>query len=86
MRVNSASTEIYFRHTVIEQNRFGGLTIRYDEGPKDGLCVHFYAREELLDLTQPRFRLLAGPRADVTHRAPPKTGSWAQWEAVWQKK
>jgi len=86
VRVNSASTEIYFRHTVIEQNRFGGLTIRYDEGPKDGLCVHFYAREELLDLAQPRFRLLAGPRADVTHRAPPKTGRWAQWEAVWQKK
>jgi len=86
LRVNSAATEIYFRHTVVERNRFGGLTIRYEEGAKDGLCVHFYAREELLDLTQHWFRPLAGPREDVTHRAPPKTGSWAQWEAVWQKR
>ena len=71
---------------MVEQNRFGGFTIRYEEGPKEGLRVHFYAREELLDLTRHWFRPLAGPREDVMHRAPPKTGSWAQWEAVWQKR
>ena len=71
---------------MIEQNRFGGLTIRYEAGPKEGLRVDFYAREELLDLTRHWFRPLAGPREDVTHRTLPKTGSWAQWEAVWQKR
>jgi hypothetical protein len=85
LRVNSASTEMYLRHTVVDRNDVGGFTIRYDEGPKRGLCVHFYAREELLELARGRFRLLAEPRGDVTARTPPKTGSWAQWEAIWQK-
>ena len=85
LRVNSASTEVYFRHTIVDENIVGGLTIRYDEGPKRGLCVHFYSREELLELARGRFRLLAGPREDVIARAAPKTGSWSQWETIWQK-
>lgn len=85
LRVNSASTDIYLRHTLVDRNAPGGLTIRYDEGPKRGLCVHFYSRDELLELTRGRFRLLVGPREAVTARTPPQTGSWSQWEAVWQK-
>ena len=85
LRVNSASTEIYFRHTIIDRNDFGGLTARYDEGPKSGLCVHFYSCAELLELARGRFRLLAGPSEDVTERTPPKTGSWSQWEVIWQR-
>jgi len=85
LRVNSASTEMYLRHTIIDRNDFGGLTIRYDEGPKSGLCVHFYSRPELLELARDRFQPLAGPREAVTARTPPKTGSWSQWEAVWQR-
>jgi SAM-dependent methyltransferase len=84
LRVNSASTEVYFAHTVVERNRFGGFTIRYDEGPKAGLPVHFYTAGELHELTRHRFRLLAEPREVVTEREAPKTGTWAQWEAVWQ--
>lgn len=84
LRVNSATTEVYFAHTVVERNRFGGFTIRYDEGPKAGLRVHFYAADELHELTRRRFELLAGPREVVTRRDAPKTGSWAQWEAVWR--
>ena len=86
VRVNAAMTEIYLPHSVVERNRFGGLTARYDMGPKAGLCVHFYAAEELLDLTRGRFELLAGPREVVTRREPPKTGSWSQWEAIWLRK
>ena len=85
LRVNSASTEMYLRHTVVDRNDAGGFTIRYDEGPKRGLCVHFYARAELLELARGRFRLVAEPREDVTARTPPQTGSWSQWEVVWQK-
>lgn len=85
LRVNSASTDIYFRHTIVDRNDFGGLTIRYDEGPKRGLYVHFYACEELLELARGRFRQLIGPREEVTARTAPKTGSWSQWESIWQK-
>ena len=85
LRVNSVSTEVYFRHTVVERNDLGGATIRYDEGPKRGLRVHFYSRDELFDLAGSRFRPLLAPREDVTARTPPKTGTWSQWESIWQK-
>jgi len=86
VRVNAATTGIYFAHTVVERNALGGVTVRYDDGPKAGLCVHFYAADELRDLTRDQFRLQAGPREVVTRREPPKTGTWAQWEVVLQKR
>ena len=85
LRVNSATTEIYHRHTVIERNEFGGFTIRYDEGPKTGLFVHFYSRDELLRRTEGRFEVVLHPREDVIRRTPPETGSWSQWEVVWRR-
>src|SRR6185503_18066105 len=39
VRVNSVTTQIYHRHTVLERTPTGGLTIRYDDGPKQGLAV-----------------------------------------------
>ena len=86
LRVNSCSTEIFHRHTLIERNEHGGFTIRYEDGPKRGLPVHFYARDELLAKGARDFELVSGPREDVTKRAPPKTGSWAQWEVVWRRR
>jgi len=85
LRVNAASTEINNRHTVLERNRFGGFTVRYDEGPKCGLPVHFYSREELIALTEHNFEPVLGPREDITRRVPPKNGSWAQWEVIWRR-
>ena len=86
LRVNSATTEVYHRHTVLQVNRFGGFTIRYEEGPKQALPVHFYSRDELLALIDADFQLVSDLREDVIHRAPPKTGSWAQWEGIWQRR
>ncbi len=84
LRVNSASTQIYHPHTVIEQNDLGGMTVRYDAGPKRGLPVHFYTRDELLDLTRDAFDVVDEPREEVTRRTPPETGSWVQWEGIWR--
>jgi trans-aconitate methyltransferase len=86
LRVNSATTAVYHRHTVLEVNRSGGFTIRYQEGPKRGLPVHFYSREELLARTDADFQLVRDLQEDVIHRAPPKTGSWAQWEGIWRRR
>lgn len=86
LRVNSATTEVYHRHTVVERNRFGGFTVRYEDGPKRGLLVHFSSYDELLERTAAGFDTVIAPREDVIRRAPPKTGSWAQWEAAWRKR
>jgi SAM-dependent methyltransferase len=84
VRVNSASTEVYHRHTVIERD-LDGFTVEYEDGPKQGLAVHFYGRRELDALTVPAFRGVGTPSEDVVRRAPPQRGSWAQWEAVYER-
>ena len=86
LRVNSAATRVYHRHTVVERNESGGFTVRYEDGPKRGLLVHFYSQDELLERTEAQFATLIAPREDVIGRVPPETGSWAQWEAVWRKR
>jgi cyclopropane fatty-acyl-phospholipid synthase-like methyltransferase len=86
LRVNSAATQVFHRHAVVETNAHGGFTVQYLDGPKQGLPVHFYARAELDALTRETFDGVLAPREDVVHRAPPQDGSWAQWEAVYRRR
>jgi SAM-dependent methyltransferase len=86
LRVNSVSTQIYHAHTVVERNAWGGLTVRYDDGPKSGLPIHFFSDVELWDRLTPAFVAVTDVREDVALRAAPKTGSWAQWEAIWKRR
>jgi SAM-dependent methyltransferase len=86
LRVNSVSTQIFHAHTRLEGDARSGMTIRYDAGPKHGLAVHFYAREELLQLTSAAFEVVMAPRETIIHRSPPQTGFWAQWEAIWRRR
>jgi SAM-dependent methyltransferase len=86
VRVNSASTQVVRAHAVIERGEHGGFTVRYEEGSKDGMAIHFYTRPELEALTRARFAAVLEPREDVIDRAPPERGSWAQWQAVYERR
>lgn len=86
VRINSAATQIYHRHTVVERDRFGGFTIRYDDGPKMGLLIHFASREDLLARAGAAFEVVGEPLEVVMQREAPKTGTWAQWQAVWRRR
>ncbi len=70
VRVNSASTEVYYRHQIIETADNGGFTVRYDEGPNAGLAIHFLSREELKAIVGPRFTAVAPVTEQVTPRGP----------------
>lgn len=85
LRVNSTSTQIYHAHTVVERHALGGFTVRYDDGPKSGLLIHFYSRPELGQRLSQAFIPVQEPREEVTVRALPKSGSWAQWETIWRR-
>jgi SAM-dependent methyltransferase len=85
LRVNSAATQVIRRHDVVERGEHGGFSVRYTEGPKDGMAIHFFTRAELEALTRGRLVPVVEPREDVIHRAPPEHGSWAQWEAVYRR-
>ena len=85
LRVNSATTQIYRQHTISEQNRFGGKTIIYQAGPKQGLPIHFYSKQELTNLTGEGFEIVDELREVYTYRAPPEKGFWSQWEGIWRR-
>jgi SAM-dependent methyltransferase len=86
LRVNAAATEVFHDHTVLEEHDGGGRTVRYEAGPKAGMAVHFYGREELATLTASTFDTVETPREIRTERRAPQTGSWTQWEAVWRRR
>jgi SAM-dependent methyltransferase len=83
VRVNAVGTEIEYAHTVLTDGEGSGLTIRYDEGPKRGLAVHFFSRAELEGLTE-RLAPILPLRIDRTLRPRPSSGHWDQWEGIWQ--
>jgi hypothetical protein len=47
IRVNAVGTDVVFPHDVVERGEDGGFTLRYLDGPKRGLEIHFFEREEL---------------------------------------
>ena len=85
LRVNAVGTDLAHAHEVVERGPDGGFTVRYTSGPKAGLLVRFFAREELTDLFRPGFAAVLPLRAVATARDPPATGRWVQWEAIWER-
>ena len=74
IRANADSTQVEHAHTWVEKG-----TLRYEDGPKRGLLVHFFAREELEELDlEPvlPLRIARTYRSDGTY--------WDQWEAIWR--
>ena len=86
VRVNSASTDVYHSHRIVKRGDRGGFTVRYHEGPKRGLIIHFLSLGELREMLDPWFAALVPTREQVTLRQSPKRGSWAQWEGVWARR
>jgi SAM-dependent methyltransferase len=84
MRVNAVGTEIEYRHEVVESNRHGGVTVRYDDGPKTGLLVHFFSNAEIDGLSADLTPVLPF-RVQRTERQAPHDGYWDQWEGIWSK-
>lgn len=84
IRVNAAGTDIEHKHEVVEEDADGGFTIRYLQGPKEGLLIHFFAREELTSLFAGWDEVLP-VRIDENWRKPRARGRWLQWEAIWKQ-
>jgi hypothetical protein len=80
LRVNAVGTDIEFQHDVVEPHNGSGFTIRYLEGPKSGLLVHFFDFDELENLLLDGFNAALRIRLDSTMRQPRQ---WSQWEGIW---
>jgi hypothetical protein len=83
LRVNAIGTDVEYEHEQTELGADGGYTIRYLNGPKTGLDVHFFAESELSGLFDDWKPVLA-LRRQATWRDTPKPSQWTQWEAIWR--
>ena len=81
VRVNAADTDVYRAHRVVERAN-GGFTVLYEDGPKRGLHIHFFSREELEETVASSGLHMKHPPKKVTTQRPGGRGSWSQWEMI----
>jgi hypothetical protein len=86
IRVNAAGTEVEHAHDVIEDDADGGFTVQYRSGPKRGLPIHFFGGLELEELFRSDFVSVTPLRKVSETRPSPGTGTWSQWEGIWQRR
>jgi len=86
LRVNAVATEVEFPHDVVEGDRERGFTVRYRSGPKQGLLVHFFGGPELAEPFAREFVPVAPLRVVTQTRTAPSTGTWSQWEGIWERR
>ena len=86
LRINASNTILYRKHEVIEKSNTGGFTVRYTEGPKNGLDVHFISKEDLLGLVEKNgMYVLHGIKNVTMRRSVLDPGTWSQWELIVKK-
>jgi SAM-dependent methyltransferase len=86
IRVNAAGTDVHHVHGVTERDADGSFSVRYLEGPKAGMVVHFWAARELhAAVTEAGFVPLLALRPQATWRADRDHGLWLQWEGIYRR-
>jgi hypothetical protein len=87
LRVNATATDVWPAHEIVERDPADdGFTVRYLEGPKRDLRIHFFSAGELSAVASGSgFEPVLPPRLHSTRRDPPAPGQWSQWESIWRK-
>jgi len=84
IRVNAVGTDVHHVHEVTERDADGSFSIRYLQGPKAGMTVHFWAARELDGaMTAAGFAPLLALRPQATWRDTRASGLWLQWEGIY---
>jgi hypothetical protein len=84
LRVNAVGTDVWPTHEVVESFPDRSFTVRYLDGPKRGLLVHFFSRGEIEEQFL-GWKTRLPLRRDRTARGSPELGQWSQWEGIWQQ-
>jgi len=86
IRVNAVGTDVHPAHQVTERGEDGSYSVKYLEGPKAGMTVHFWAARELdAAVTRAGFASLLAVRPQATWRAVREQGLWLQWEGIYRR-
>ncbi|MGW2346668.1 class I SAM-dependent methyltransferase [Streptomyces sp. NPDC001661] len=86
IRVNAVGTDVRPDHEITEEAPDGGFSVRYLEGSKQGLEIHFFSLPELTALLpHDQFAPVLAPRIHQTQRPMKDLGQWSQWEAIYRR-
>lgn len=86
LRINASDTQPFYKHHVVEGRKTGTRTLRFEEGPKKDLNVRYFSRQALGEIAANTGFTVIDPITKVSEqRTPSKTGTWSQWETIWQR-
>jgi hypothetical protein len=86
IRVNAVGTDVHPAHEVTERDADGSYTVRYLEGPKAQMSVHFWAARELDSaITAAGLAPVLALRPHATWRPQRTQGLWLQWEGIYRR-
>ena len=85
LRVNASNTVISFKHNITEKSNTGSFTIRYKKGPKQGLDIRFFSKEDICNLLSKNNMSVINNKNITTKRILPQIGTWSQWELIAKK-
>jgi hypothetical protein len=86
IRVNAVGTDVHHRHEVTERDTDGSFSVRYTEGPKTGMTVHFWAARELESaVTGAGFASVMMLHPQAIWRTERAAGLWLQWEGIYRR-
>jgi SAM-dependent methyltransferase len=86
IRVNAVGTDMHHSHEVTERGTDGSYSVRYLEGPKAGMTVHFWAARELDAAVSAAGLVSVLPlRPQASWRANRDRGLWLQWEGIYRQ-
>jgi predicted TPR repeat methyltransferase len=86
IRVNAVGTDVHHAHEVTERDADGSYSVRYTQGPKAGMTVHFWAARELdTAMSAAVFDPVLPLRPQATWRQARNQGLWMQWEGIYRR-
>ena len=86
IRVNAVGTDVHPAHEITERDEDGSFSVRYLEGPKAGMSIHFWAARELdTALAAAGFAPVLALRPHATWRTVRQQGLWLQWEGIYRR-
>ena len=86
IRVNAVGTDVHHVHEVAERDADGSYSVRYTQGPKAGMTVHFWAARELdTAMSAAGFDPVLALRPQATWRQARNQGLWMQWEGIYRR-
>ena len=87
LRVNASNTILQYEHNITEKSNTGSFTVRYNEGPKRGLDIRFFSKEDICGLLHKNNMSIVMKELKnvTTKRVSPRIGTWSQWELIAKK-